>query len=543
MKRKRRYSMTLSNRAFLQWATPLSVLLLLVLSFGCNGGQPGESESVAALEEGQIFKHLDGWIDPTTTPEEGGCAVFRMSGAPDFLNPTLYSSRFEMTIYSLLSDGIITNDIKLQPLHEGIGEVELLPDKKTYRIRIKEAAKWHDGMPVIADDIIFHYELAMDPKTNSPTKSSSEDIERIEKIDERTVKVVMKDSIATGIWKATVDPMPKHYFDREKKEWEAQGREWVIRQSAYNRSPLGNGPYKFVSWSADNIITLERWEDYPFKKPLLKKIIFKVMSDTSSAFNSFKVEEIDLMETSSEQFVKLAAKENFQKIGRRMLAVNWGYSYVGWNMDGSNPFFTDKRVRQALAMAVDIDEIIETMTYGLAQKSIGMWHPTAWMYNPNVKHIGFDPDRAIELLEEAGWVDDDTDGIVEKDGRKFEFELMTPNSPNSIEMAATLQAYWKDIGVECKIRNLEWATFSERVHNADFQAEMAGWGAGIDPDFSWNLWHSTQYKIGRNYGKYANARVDELLKMGRYEFDPEKRKRIYQEMQKLIYEDQPYLFI
>jgi peptide/nickel transport system substrate-binding protein len=249
------------------------------------------------------------------------------------------------------------------------------------------------------------------------------------------------------------------------------------------------------------------------------------------------------MEGREEQYVNMTDTPEFNETAIKRKVDTWNSGHIGWNMDGSNPFFEDLRVRQAMAMAVDLDAIIENIYYGLRTPALGIFHYDHWCYNPDIERLPYDPVKARELLEEAGWVDTNADGVREKDGVEFEFEFLVPQSEAGVEIATILKGYWEKIDVVADLRTLEWATFLQRVQSHDFEGEMSGWGAGVDPDFSYNVWHSSQYATGRNYGKYNNPVVDSLFLAGRYEFDKEKRSEIYQEISRIIYEDQPYMFL
>jgi peptide/nickel transport system substrate-binding protein len=170
------------------------------------------------------------------------------------------------------------------------------------------------------------------------------------------------------------------------------------------------------------------------------------------------------------------------------------------------------------------------------------------MYNPDVKLLDYDLEKSKALLEEAGWETDPDEGWRQKtiDGNKvrFEFTLLIPQeSSTSPKIAAIFQEDLKKIGVQLKTRTIEWATFLEKVRKHEFQAEIAAWGTGTDPDTGWNLWRTEEYETGRNYGGYSNPRVDELFAKGRHTFDFEARRKIYQEISKLTYEDQPYTWV
>jgi peptide/nickel transport system substrate-binding protein len=203
--------------------------------------------------------------------------------------------------------------------------------------------------------------------------------------------------------------------------------------------------------------------------------------------------------------------------------------------------------------ALNIPMYLEKITYNLEKQCYGVFHPSSWMFNPQIKLLPYDLKKASALLDEAGWKTDPGDGWRYKDvnGRrvKFDFTILVPQGSSTGEkVAAVFQEDLKKIGVQMNTRVLEWSAFMEKVDKHEFQAEIAAWGVGSDPDGEYNLWRTEEYKTGRNYGGYSNPRVsnprvDELLEAGRTEFDQDKRAKIYQEIEMLLYEDQPYTWI
>jgi peptide/nickel transport system substrate-binding protein len=244
--------------------------------------------------------------------------------------------------------------------------------------------------------------------------------------------------------------------------------------------------------------------------------------------------------------VDTTRSSTFKKVGAKAKINEWSYAYICWNMDGGNPFFNDVRVRKAMTHASNIEEWIRALTYNLNTPCYGIWHPDSPMFNKDVQLLGYDPKKAAALLDEAGWTVSPEDGWRYKDGVKFAFTMMVPNgAAASIDISALLQRELKRLGVQMDVQTIEWATFQERTRKHQFQASMAAWGTGTDPDTSWNIWHSTMYDIegGRNYGGYKNARVDELFQLARNDFDENRRMAYYAEMQKIIYDEQPYTFV
>ncbi|MHC4995039.1 MAG: ABC transporter substrate-binding protein, partial [Planctomycetota bacterium] len=377
-------------------------------------------------------------------------------------------------------------------------------------------------------------------------KPSVEPITECVALDDLTVKYVQAEPLATSRWNLLFPIIPKHIFEKHRAEQPDLKTGPYYNQQ--QRMPVGNGPYKIVEWKENDRIVVERWDDYFGEKPAFKRIIFRIIPDNNVSLLSFEKQDVDTVRLTSQQFAEETNDKEFSKVGFKAWAPEWTFSYIGYNMDGSNPFFNDVLVRKAMTHATNIQLMIEKITYNLYMQSTGNYHPDSWMYNPDVRLLEYDLDKAAALLDEAGWEVSDEDGWRYKtiDGQpvKFDFTMLVPQGSTAGEkVAAIMQADLKKIGVQMQTRTMEWAAFLEKVRGHEFQAETAAWGTGTDPDTGRNLWMTDQYETGRNYGGYSNARVDELFIAGQKEFDFAKRQAIYQEIHKLIYDDQPYTWL
>jgi len=220
-----------------------------------------------------------------------------------------------------------------------------------------------------------------------------------------------------------------------------------------------------------------------------------------------------------------------------------GYAYLGFNLMDSR--FQDKRVRQAMAYAINKQEIIEGVLLGLGQEAVGPYKPGTWWYKADVKTYPFNPNRAAALLAEAGWRDKNSEGILVRDGKPFSFTIRT-NQGNTVrkDTAEIIQRRLRAVGIDAQIHIVEWAAFiNQFIRKRNFEAIILGWGLGLDPD-QYDIWHSSQTGPDQlNHITYKNAKVDELLETGRRTFDEAKRKAIYGELQDIMAEEQPVVFL
>lgn len=530
-------------------------LALLVLGGGCRKPPSEEGSKDAAYDPKK-----DPLVNPPTLLEAPPADTsqiatdetlfLQLDGSPNTLNPIFLSSHYEMMVSGVLYNGlfIFDKDMKWKINDELVTSFEESSDHTTFVVKMKPGFTWQDGVPFTAHDVVYSWKEILDPQVPCPAaKTGTDSIIECVALDDYTVKLVQKEPQATRLWNLLFPIIPKHIYEKDKAAHpDLMSGEYYNQQ---NRQPVGSGPYRIIEWKENDKIVVERWEDYQGKKPYFKRIVFRIIPDRSISLLAFEKEDIDCIERlSAQQFARETNTPTFAKVGYKAWGTQWSVSYIGWNMDGSNPFFTDKRVRHAMTHALNIPLIIEQVYYNLVPQSRGDFNPQSWMYNPEIKLLTYDLNRAATLLDEAGWKVNAQDGWRYKDiaGKPIKFEftlLMSQGSPSGPKIAAIYQEDLKKLGVAMKTRELEWATFHQTVQRHEFEAEIAGWSTGTDPDTGWNLWRTEEYKTGRNYGGYSNPRVDELYEMGRREFDFEKRKKIYQEIHKLLYEDQPYIWV
>lgn len=395
---------------------------------------------------------------------------------------------------------------------------------------LRDDVRWHDGEPFTSRDVAFTYEAIMDDAFVSPRKPDFIYILRVETPDPYVVRVVYRKPYSPALTNWMMSMLPAHILQGRNLEW------WA---SNFNRSPIGTGPYKFDTWKTNEYVRIVRNPDY-FQKPgpWLDSVVFRVLPDQLSLRLAFETHQID------DWGVDPWAVSTFQhdKQYDVFAAPGRSYSYIGWNL--RRPMFQDERVRQALAHAVNVPEMVQYILYGNGTQSTGIFPPQMWFFNPDVKPFAYDPEKARQLLAEAGWVKG-PDGILTKDGQRFSFKIIT-NNANEIrrDIATLVQDDLGKIGIEVKVEMYEWAVFLKNfINKADFDAMVLGWQLGPDYD-QYQIWHSSQTNPEQlNVVGYQNAEVDKLLVDIRQEYNRDKIISLAGEMQELIYRQQPYLFL
>ena len=344
--------------------------------------------------------------------------------------------------------------------------------------RLRRGARFHDGRELTAADVRFTYETIVDPRNLSPRVPDFEPIKAVETPDPYTLRVTYKELFQPGFESWGMGILPEHLLNRAAlgAEARAAGKDpqtFSVRDSAFNRRPIGSGPFRFAAWESDVSIRLVRNEDYWEGPPNFREYFMRILPDALTSELAFYAGTADGYGAQAHQVARLQNDPRFHV--NSLLGL--GYSYIGYNL--RRPLFQDVRVRTALGMAVDVDEVIRYVLYRQGRRTTGPYPQQTEYYDPDVKPLPYDPVGAARLLSEAGWRKN-AQGILEKDGKPLEFTLIT-NSGNQERQAIMViaQNAWRRLGVKVEILALEWAVFiRERVNKLDFDAVVLGWAIG-----------------------------------------------------------------
>ena len=408
---------------------------------------------------------------------------------------------------------------------------------------LRRGVRFHDGHELDSGDVRFTYETIVDPGNLSPRVPDFEPVKSVETPDPHTVRITYKELFQPGFESWGMGILPEHLLTRERlaEEARAAGKDpktFTVRQSRFNRRPVGTGPFRFVEWKTDVSIKLARFDGYWEGPPNFREYLIRIIPDTLTTELTFYAGTSDAYAAQPHQVARLRNDPRFHAASRLAL----GYTYVGYNM--RRPIFQDARVRKALGMAINTDEIIRYILYGQGEKTTGPFPRQTEYYDPSVKPLPYDPEGAARLLAEAGWTRNAT-GVLEKDGKPLAFTIIT-NSGNEERQAIMViaQNAWRRLGVKVEALALEWAVFiNERVDKGDFDAVVLGWSMGLDPDI-YQIFHSSQTgHFQLNFVGYRNPRADELMVRIRREYNQARQTAMARELYRLIAEDQPYTFL
>jgi len=505
--------------------TFLNITILFAL-IACKSGNDNPGGSREKSEAGETA--LD------SEPVEGDWLIYHLSAEPATLNPITATDAYE---------GIINNGKIYETLIERNNETleldpllaeswEISEDKLTYTFKIREGIKWHDGTPFTSEDVVFSYNTIMNPKVDSPQlRAYYQEIRDVKAIDDLTVEFTYAKPYFLALEFCGGMPIvPKHIFDKGDFNTNPAGRD-----------PIGTGPYKFVRWTTGRDIVVDKNPDYWGEKPKINKIVFKIITDSTVSFQILKREELDVSGLTPIQWERQTNSPSFNENYDKLSYFTPNYSYIGWN--SKRPYFADKQVRTALTHLVNRELILDKILYNLGAIVTNPFYINSPEYDKSIDPYPYDPQKAEELLKEADWIDHDGDGIRDKDGVKFAFEFLIPGGSETGEKIATiLKEELDNMGIQMDIRKTEWAVFTTRLNERNFDAVTLAWSMGVESD-PYQIWSSTQAEKGSNFIGFKNEQADKLIEEARTEFDRDKRQELYRKFAEIIHEEQPYTFL
>jgi peptide/nickel transport system substrate-binding protein len=492
---------------------PISLVALLALTVtACGEGTAG------------------GAADPAGEPVQGGTAIVSRVSDFDAFNQfvsTDYDTS-QVLRFMLFTPLVRLNaEMEYEPyLAESIA---LSEDGLALAFTIRDDATWHDGTPVTAEDVVWSAQMYMNPDLAFANAQYFQFIDRVEKTGDRTVvfhfNEVHSEPLADFLeW----EPKPKHLLDGVGP---AQ-----MRNAPFNRNPVGNGPFRFVSWTPNQQVVFEANEEFFNGRPNLDRVVFRIIPEQTTELTELltgRVHLIRAVQPSQAQRVESSGNTRLLRYSSR------SYTFLAWNTE--NPLFADPKVRRALSMAIDRQQIVDALLYGYGTVALTDVLPFQWQFHQKLEPWPYDPEGAARLLAEAGWADTNGDGILDKDGRPFRFTLET-NQGNDLrtDMIVIVQNDLRKLGIDAQPRLAEWNSLIDRLKLRDFQSVVSGWSV----DFKFDPTETLGCAGGvYNYPSYCNPEADRLTRQALTTLDPEAARPLWNRYQEIIHEEQPYTFL
>jgi peptide/nickel transport system substrate-binding protein len=455
------------------------------------------------------------WFFGCTRKPPSDTLVMIIESSPTNLDPRVGIDAQSERIDELLFDALVHRDdhFNLQPWLATSWEI---PDPLTYVFHLRHDVYFHDGRPLAARDVKWTFDSILNRTLRTTKTGTYRFVDHIDAPDDYTVVFHLNEPWASLLWNVAND---------------AIGIVPYGSGADFYQHPVGSGPFRLVRNLQDQEVVIERNDRYWQPPPKVRRVRFAVVPDTTTRALELRKGSADVALNSLTADMVLALQQD------RNLEVQQTpgtiLSYLAVNL--RDPILRDARVRQALAYALDRRPLIHYLWRDEARPAYSVLPTQSWAYAPGLPTYDYDPQRARELLDEAGY--------PARNGVRFHLTMKTSTEETTRLLAAVLQQQWRAIGVELDIKTFEFATFFSDVQKGAFQLYSLRWiGGNNDPDIFQYVFHSqfTPPK-GANRGDYANPEVDKLIDTARREVDQQKRKQLYIELQQLLARDLPYI--
>ena len=478
-------------------------------------------------------KKLKSNYDAPHPTSPGGTMIDAMTGEPSGLIAMIAGESAASAIAGNIFNSLLKYDKNLDLTGELAQSWEISADQRTITFHLKPNLKWADQRPLSSADVLFTWQKVTDDNTRTPYGSDFKLVSKAEAPDAQTFRVTYAVPYAPALdtW-AGLHILPKHLLQDQD-----------INNTAFARHPVGSHYYKLSDWKNGQYLKLSRNPYASQGQANIQHLLSRIIPDKAAQFLELSADNIDSMALNPIQYARIfpSRPDLSNNIGLYKELGN-SYSYMGFNLKRKP--FDDVRVRQAINYAIDKQEIIDGVLLGLGEPVASPYKPGTRWSNPKLKPYPYDPNKARTLLREAGFADTNGDGILEKDGKPFSFEILTNQNKEREMTAVLIQRRLKEVGIEVNIRVLEWASFLGRfIKPKQFDAVVLGWSLSLDPD-QYGIWHSSQQAPGQfNFISYSNPQADKLLEAGRIELNPDKRMKIYHAFSKILLEDSPVIYL
>jgi peptide/nickel transport system substrate-binding protein len=425
---------------------------------------------------------------------------------------------------------------------------DISDDGLTMVFHLRDDVTFSDGHPLTADDVVFSFDWVRNEEVNAPRERAyMTQLKQVRKVNDHTVEFTFTEPYFKNFeTAASLDILPKHFYSK-------------FTPSQFNERVgllLGSGPYMLdnpENWSPGNGVTLIRNPRYWGVPATFDRITFHEIQEEAANMVMYGNQEHDIIRCTPEMYVKLIADSRIMGFSNNFEVVSPynGYSYIGWNQlrkkdgrDVATPF-ADKRVRQAMTMLIDRERMAKEIYLGYATVASGPFAPNGPQSDPEVKPWPYDPERAKKMLADAGFQDRDGDGVIESaDGKPLRVVLTYPGGQEIYEkIVLFLRDNLARGGVVLEGERLDWPVLVNKLNQGDFDAIVLGWSSVPESD-AYQVFHSSQIAgQGDNRTSYRSAEIDKAIDSARKTMDTQQRMQHWNEVHRILHEDQPYTFL
>ena len=445
--------------------------------------------------------------------------VVLMDSSPHGLDPRFATTDASAKLVALLHEGLISMDTSDGTMTNRLAKNVEQTGPKSFAIELRDDAVFHDGEPVTSDDVEYTYMTLGD--VGSPLVGMSNRIDTFEIIDDHNFEITLDEPHAPFQEDLSMGILPRHICEGH---------------DTCPGDPVGAGPFQFEAQNGELHFEFRRFEDHFDGSPTIERLAFRVIRDDNARILALLGNTADMVQNAVSPLMMPVVEEAEDL--ETQSAPSFGYTYLAFNLE--HPILSDIKVRQAMAHAINRDEIIDYKFRGTARPSTGPLVPEHWAYEGDVANFEFDPQKARELLDEAGYAPD-------ADGVRFSIEFKVSANNFRRSLAQLMAQQLGEVGIDVRVRAYEWGTFFDDIRSRNFEITTLQWPSINEPHLLHWIFHSDNVPSadsradGANRGAYKNERVDELLDKGRTEHDRERRKEIYGEVQQILAEELPYI--
>jgi peptide/nickel transport system substrate-binding protein len=463
----------------------------------------------------------------------GGTLVVLADREPDELNPLTFNTYPANQVTHLLFRTLAWRDSTLSGYQPDLARSwELSPDSAALILHLRDDIRWHDGVPVTAEDVVWSLARQQDPAVASPRQPDIAAAGEATALDSFTVRVELQKRGPYAVNSILeLMPAPKHLLDSVPPE--------RLRFTDFGRHPVGNGKYRFVSWNAGQTLTVEVDTAAPGPRPAIERVVHRFVPDVNAAITELLAGQGDvLIKVPTDQRERIAAAPNVEIYTAAQVRPAW----IAWNTQ--RPPVDDARVRRALLMGIAREALVEGLLGEQGQPAYSPIPTRLREHSADVRPIPYDTAAAKRLLDAAGWRDSDGDGIRDREGTPLRVVVeYSTTDPVRQDMLIAIQAMLRRIGVDLVPRALESTTWVEHLRGRDFQGSFWGWGwgPGVAGPNAEAVFHSRSIPPGGpNFASYRNPRVDALLDSVQVEGDPTRARAMWRGIEQRLIDDAVY---
>jgi peptide/nickel transport system substrate-binding protein len=457
--------------------------------------------------------------------------IIALPAEPLRLNPLVVSDLTSFTVSGFVFRGLVKVGDDLKIAGDLAESWDVSPDGRVITFHLRKGVLWQDGKEFTARDVLFTCRMLTSPEVPSPFSSQFALVKGIESPSLHTVRVTYREPFGSALMSWTVGILPEHRLSKE-----------TAIDPRFDRAPVGTGPYRLVEWQSSQKLVFEAFQQPQEPRIPTRRLIIRIIPDPATRLMELRKGTIDIAEITTPQLAAVDGNGTLRERFSLFRAPSMRYQFLGFNLLDSR--FRDRRVRLAIAQAVDRKGIITNILKGYGSHATGPYPPGVWYADESVRPPSFDREGALRLLREAGWTRGE-DGRLYRGGKPFTLAISTSyESEENLRVAQVIQDNLKGLGIDVKINQYDWQTFRHRViSHHDFEAVLLSRAYLWDPDL-FDLWHSSKTGEGDwNYLSYRNPALDRFLERARRTVNEGERVLIYRRVHRMIAADIPCVFL